>query len=270
METQKYLIPLDFTDVTINALHYGLAMAKDNGDHLVLLHVVSSDREISDAETKMDAIISKLSDEERRLVDSKVLVGDVFEDMGKFAEELETSLILMATHGEKGLQKVFGSHALKIVKHSSLPIIVIQKDTPYKSIKKIGMTIDIEKESVPVVKTASILGEKHQAEVVLIGGKHSDPTLRAKVIAHVRTSMDYLKDHQVESSVVLLERDNFEKNLINYCKNEGIDMLAATFYPDTFHAFSQKFVQHLFENSIHIPVITIDSEAAGIKGLYSF
>jgi nucleotide-binding universal stress UspA family protein len=270
MDTQKYLIPLDFTDVTINALHYGLSMAKDNGDSLMLLHIVSSDSDMKDAESKMNSIIEGLGIDDKNIVESKVVKGDVFDDMGKIAEELETSLILMATHGEKGLQKLFGSHALKIVKNSSLPVIVIQKDTPYKPIRKIGMTIDIEKESVPVVKTASLLGEKHNAEVVLVGGKHSDPNLRAKVIAHVRTSMDYLKDHQIESSVVLLDRDNFEENLIDYCKNEGVDMLAATFYPDTFHAFSQKFVQHLFENSIHIPVITIDSEAAGIKGMYSF
>ncbi len=270
METQKYLIPLDFTDVTINALNYGLAMAKDYGDSLMLLHIVSNDRELDSAKSKMQEIVGGLSDQERSIIESEVLVGDVFEDMGRFAEELNTSLIIMATHGEKGLQKVFGSHALKIVKNSSLPIVVLQKDTPYKKIEKIGMTIDVEKESVPVVKTASVLGEKHNAEVVLIGGKHSDPNLRAKVIAHVRTSVEYLKNQKVESSVVLLERNNFEKNLINYCKDEGVDMLAATFYQDTFHAFSQKFVQHLFENSIHIPVITINAEAAGFKGVYSF
>lgn len=270
METQKYLIPLDFTDVTINALSYGLQMAKANNDRLAVLHIVDSEREIEAAKAKLNEVINGLKEEEKGIVEGYVRVGDVFNDMGEFAKELDASLILMATHGEKGLQKVFGSHALKIVTHSSLPVIVIQKDTQYKPIKKIAMTIDIEKESVQVVKAASLLGEKYNAEVVMLGGKHDDPNLRAKVIAHVRTSMDYLKDHQVESSVVLLERDHFERNLINYCKENNVDLLAATFYTDTFHAFSQKFVQHLFENSIHIPVVTVDSEAMGAKGLYSF
>lgn len=270
METQKYLIPLDFTDVTINALTYGLQMARENNDRLVVLHIVASKKEIDDAELRLSSIVNGLSDEDKEIVEGHIKVGDVFNDMGRFAKELETSLILMATHGEKGLQKVFGSHALKIVTHSSLPVIVIQKDTPYRPVQKIAMTIDIEKESVQVVKAASLLGQKYKAEVVLLGGKHDDPSLKAKVIAHVRTSMEYLKDHQVESSVVLLERDHFERNLINHCKENGIDILAATFYPDTFHAFSQKFVQHLFENSIHLPVITIDSEAIGAKGMYSF
>ena len=270
MANQNYLIPLDFTDVTITALKYGLEMAKENEDRLTLLHVVKSESNVSKAEADMELTIKKLNKEEKLRVESRVMVGDVFEDMGRFAEQLNTSLILMATHGEKGLQKLLGSHALKIVQNSSLPVIVIQKDTPYKPIRKIGMTIDIEKESVPVVKTASDLGKRYNAEVILIGGKHSDPSLRAKVIAHVRTSKDYLKNQRVDSSVVLLERDNFEKNLLDFCKSEKIDMLAATFYPDTFHAFSQKFVQHLFENQMYLPVITIDSDAAGIKGLYSF
>lgn len=270
METQKYLIPLDFTDVTINALTYGLQMAKENNDKLVVLHIVPSEKEIETAQSKLDSTLNSLSESDKAIVEGHIKVGDVFNDMGEFAKELDTSLILMATHGEKGLQKVFGSHALKIVTHSSLPVVVIQKDTPYRSVKKIAMTIDIEKESVQVVKAASLLGQKHNAEVILLGGKHEDPSLKAKVIAHVRTSMEYLKDHQVESSVVLLERDHFERNLINYCKDNEIDILAATFYPDTFHVFSQKFVQHLFENSIHLPVITIDSEAVGAKGMYSF
>lgn len=270
METQKYLVPLDFTDVTINALHYGLQMAHENGDQLILLHIVANHKDKDQAISKMNEVLNSLSEEDRAIIEAEVKIGDVFDHMGEFARELGASLILMATHGEKGLQKVFGSHALKIVTHSSLPVIVIQKGTPYKPIKKIALTIDIEKESIQVVKAASLLGEKYKAEVVLVGGKHSDPTLRAKVIAHVRTTMDYLHDHQIESSVVLLERDHFEKNLLNYCEENNIDIMAATFYPDTFHAFSQKFVQHLFENSIHLPVITIDSEAVGAKGMYSF
>lgn len=270
MDTQKYLVPLDFTDVTLNALTYGLQMAKENNDKLAVLHIVGSEKDVQSAQAKLDTLLNNLTEEEKGIIEGHIKVGDVFNDMGNFAKELETSLILMATHGEKGLQKVFGSHALKIVTHSSLPVIVIQRDTPYRPIKKIAMTIDIEKESVQVVKAASLLGEKYKAEVVLLGGKHEDPNLRAKVIAHVRTSMEYLKDHQIESSVVLLDRDHFERNLIDYCKDNNIDILAATFYPDTFHAFSQKFVQHLFENRIHLPVITVDSEAMGAKGLYSF
>lgn len=270
MKNETYVIPIDFTEVTLNAITYGAELAKRNEDNLVLVHVVDNESAVSGAEAKMKEIIAAQSTSTQEICDYKIVVGNVFDDMGRIAESLNASLILMATHGEKGLQKVFGSHALRIITHSSLPVLVIQKDTVFKPINKLAMTIDIEKESIQVVKAASILSEKYGAKVVLVGGKHEDTSLRAKVLALVRTSMDYLSEHQVESSVELLDRKDFEGNLIKYCKSSDVDMLAATYYPDTFHAFSQKFVQHLMENKLHIPVITIDSEAVGAKGHYSF
>ena len=104
MDSQKYLVPLDFTDVTLNALTYGLQMAKENNDKLAVLHIVASDKDIDSAQAKLNQLLNTLSEDERSMIEGHIKVGDVFNDMGNFAKELKTSLILMATHGEKGLR----------------------------------------------------------------------------------------------------------------------------------------------------------------------
>ena len=63
---------------------------------------------------------------------AKVLVGDVGEEIIRHAEESSMDLIVMGTHGYKGLEKVmFGSVAEKVVRSSPCPVLTIN---PYKNL----------------------------------------------------------------------------------------------------------------------------------------
>jgi nucleotide-binding universal stress UspA family protein len=63
---------------------------------------------------------------------AKVLVGDVGEEIIRHAEETGMDLIVMGTHGYKGLEKVmFGSVAEKVVRSSPCPVLTIN---PYKNL----------------------------------------------------------------------------------------------------------------------------------------
>jgi nucleotide-binding universal stress UspA family protein len=65
-------------------------------------------------------------------IESKVLVGDVGEEIIRHAEESSMDLIVMGTHGYKGLEKVmFGSVAEKVVRSSPCPVLTIN---PYKNL----------------------------------------------------------------------------------------------------------------------------------------
>lgn len=61
---------------------------------------------------------------------SKVLMGDVAERIVEYAIQEEGNLIVMGTHGYKGLEKVmFGSIADKVVKAAPCPIMTINPYT---------------------------------------------------------------------------------------------------------------------------------------------
>lgn len=268
--TAKIVVPIDFTETTSNALNYALSLADIYSNNISLIHIIKSKSEEGEAEVKLKALAEQAASKINGEVHYHVIEGDVLEDMGKIAASMEASLIVLGTHGETGLQKMFGSRVLKLINHSKVPFIVVQKDTKYRETKKIAMTIDLAKESVQVVRAAASLGEKFGAEIVLIGGNHADEDLKRKVSLNMRTCLTHLRDSGIKSSVELLDRKDFEENLINYCKQNNVDMLAATYYADTFHAFSTKFVQHLLENDLQIPVITIDSQATGVYSNLSF
>jgi nucleotide-binding universal stress UspA family protein len=60
----------------------------------------------------------------------KVLMGDVGEKIVGHAEEITADLIVMGTHGYKGLEKImFGSVADKVVRSASCPVVTINPYT---------------------------------------------------------------------------------------------------------------------------------------------
>jgi nucleotide-binding universal stress UspA family protein len=63
-------------------------------------------------------------------VTHKVLVGDVGEKIVEYAADVGGDLIVMGTHGYKGLERImFGSVADKVVKSASCPVMTINPYT---------------------------------------------------------------------------------------------------------------------------------------------
>ncbi len=63
-------------------------------------------------------------------VETTVAVGDVAEEIIKHAEKSGTDMIIIGTHGRKGLEKImFGSVALGVAKGAYCPVLTVN---PYK------------------------------------------------------------------------------------------------------------------------------------------
>jgi hypothetical protein len=56
-----------------------------------------------------------------------VRVGSVYEDIGDAAAEIDADLIIMGTHGMRGMQFITGSRALRVITSSSVPFVVVQE-----------------------------------------------------------------------------------------------------------------------------------------------
>ena len=156
--SSHFLVPIDFTETTLNAFKFAIQLSKSNDDNFTLLHIIKHEDERIVAKQKLDQIISESSIAEDKIA-GKIIVGKFLNDIGKIAESLEASLIVMGTHGSTGLQKVFGSNAMKVVSNSKTPLLIVQENSVFHAIKKIILTIDLEKESIQVVKYAAKIGE---------------------------------------------------------------------------------------------------------------
>jgi nucleotide-binding universal stress UspA family protein len=252
------IIPVDFTKAAEKAAEFAIGLNSKLKAKLTFLHIVENDEDRQTAIPSLSSFVAKLSLGEME-TEQVVMKGNFLEDIGKIADASNADLVVMGTHGERGMQKVFGSYALRVVESSKRPLFIVQEESEFKDIKTIIQTVDLEKESVQIVRYAAALATRFNAKVLLVGGKHEDSDFKAKVNSNMLFCIDQLKDQGIDFEFHFLERKNFDDNLIDFCKEKNGDLLAATHYQNTFYAFSDKFVQHLIMNRLHIPIITVES-----------
>lgn len=146
-EITKILVPIDFSKNAPKILKSAVYVAKKFDAELRIVYVVESldayagfavphisltklEEELRiGAENKMTDFIEENTPQGIAYKD-KVLVGDVAEEIKNYADNEQCDLIIIGTHGYKGLEKtLFGSVAEKVLKVAPCPVLTIN---PYK------------------------------------------------------------------------------------------------------------------------------------------
>lgn len=137
---RKILCPVDFDPNSLLALQLASELAQERRATLHLLHVVAMPPgpEVALPFGKMEtAARSKLDRLARRKVNAKanyeveVLMGDPSVEILQAAKRHGANLIVMATHGRKGLRHlVLGSVAEHVVREAPCPVLTVKPKTP--------------------------------------------------------------------------------------------------------------------------------------------
>ena len=151
-EVKKVVTPVDFSDNSRLIAESSAYMAGKFGASMHLVFVVQNFEDYSgffvpqmsmpslegelveSAEVKMASFCADMQEfcESTGVseLDYKVFMGDVAEQIVNYAAELSSDLIIMGTHGYKGLEKImFGSVADKVVRSASCPVLTINPYT---------------------------------------------------------------------------------------------------------------------------------------------
>ena len=147
IDFKKILVPVDFSENSPKLLGAAADVATKLDAELYVVFVVQSFEDYSgffvphmpiaqfeeemfqSAEKKMDSFLAENLGAGRPCT-STVIKGDVAEEITDYAAKNNISMIVMGTHGYKGLEKVlFGSVAEKVVKTSPCPVLTIN---PYQ------------------------------------------------------------------------------------------------------------------------------------------
>jgi universal stress protein A len=134
---KKILVPLDFSDCSKKALEYAIPYAKQFDAELVLLNVIEPYPPVPQMElVDVEMIQDSLRDLEtlREIVGDDVLcrsevrTGVPRVEIVQEAKQNDIDLIILATHGYKGLSHVFlGSTAEKVVRNAPCPVLTVRQ-----------------------------------------------------------------------------------------------------------------------------------------------
>ncbi len=146
-QVKKILVPIDFSENSKKILQHAVAEAEKSDATIMVAYVVEGLEKYSalsvphisfeelgkdlmkSAENKMERFLYENLDESLRH-ESKVLYGEITEQLTSLAKSEGIDMIVIGTHGFKGLEKVlFGSVAEKVTKTAPCPVVTIN---PYQ------------------------------------------------------------------------------------------------------------------------------------------
>jgi nucleotide-binding universal stress UspA family protein len=147
LKINKVLFPVDFSEVSPKIVPWVKGMADRFDTEIHLLYVVrrmdhlggfyveeisirNFEKEILDGVGKSIREFAEEHFHEYTKLKTKFVVGDAPEEIVSYAEKEGIDLIIMGTHGRKGLDRLFfGSVAEKVIKTASVPVLSIN---PYR------------------------------------------------------------------------------------------------------------------------------------------
>ena len=147
IEIKKILFPLDLTENSSKILPYVLSISEKYNSIIYLLHVVQDLNKwgkLYVPHPSMDKFQKEAIEVAKKAMDTvcenqlqccpnfqkRVVSGDAADEILKVIESEGIDLLIMGTHGRKGMEHViFGSVAENVVKKSPVPVLTIN---PYK------------------------------------------------------------------------------------------------------------------------------------------
>jgi nucleotide-binding universal stress UspA family protein len=266
MEEHKKLIvvPWDFTNIAEHALAHAVKISRMVGNDICLLHIVDSGISVKEETAKKNQL--KLITEENTSkynvpVSYHISKGSIFSAIAEYANDKEASLVVMGTHGMKGMQKLTGSWALKVIVKSKVPFIVIQ-DPPVDQERyhNIVFPVDFRGENKEKMKMAIFMGKYFDSKVHMLVAVTNDKNLQKKTKVNLNFGVKYLIQNNIEYQIHEVTKGKFAEQTIEFAQNINADLiLIVTTKNITFADYvvgaSEQFI---IANSSKIPVCCVN------------
>jgi len=229
------LVPTDFTQVGQNAIDHAVKAGELLDFKVTLLHVINRETKASfgkentglAVENKLKELVKSIKAESKVSVDYLSREGSIFDVIHEVATDLKVNMMILGTHGKRGLQHLFGSYAMKVITNSPVPVIVVQKrkiiDHGYK---KIVFPIGLYTESRQQVFYAIVSAILFKSEILIY--KQTSDQLSDTTKLNIITSQieEEFTKKGVKYTVTAAERNsNFAGQLLDFAVSNSADML---------------------------------------------
>lgn len=146
----KILVPTDFSGCSEAALSYAVFLAAQLRAAILLAHVMNGVGHVDfpsiyplvDAELRngLGQALERTADRWRRegiVFETHLLNGDPADEIGRAARTLECDLIVMGTHGRKGVAHLLmGSVAERVVRSAPVPVVTVRQRRQSERVRK--------------------------------------------------------------------------------------------------------------------------------------
>ncbi len=146
VQVKKVIIPVDFTSTMDKVVEYAVSIADQLKSEIVFFHVINDfkgydmmlvhpsfepiKKDLENATKERMADLVKDHEGREQPVSGKVVFGEAGEEIVNFAKDQKADMVIIGTHGTKGLERILmGSTAEYVVKKAPCPILTFN---PFK------------------------------------------------------------------------------------------------------------------------------------------
>ena len=261
----KIIVPTDLTAAASQALKQATIIARKTKSSLTLLHVLESKTEPRDeirAALEKDAATIFKTDG----VSCEVVLreGNLFEVISYVACEKDFDLMVIGTHGIKGIKEMFlGADILKLVAKIPFPALVVQEETPLKeTFQKIVLPVsshDIFQAAIDgILLLASFCDiEVHLYSIYKAGYDWSENLIRNIEFATAQLQLHHIKMVRIKEDQTVYAM-GYVRQTVKYANAAGCDAFCMISIPTEEHYyFAQSDKETMLTNEYHIPVLCV-------------
>jgi len=186
LSLKTILFPTDFSLASASALPFARALAGIYGSSILMAHAISPEPHRQVVTDRLPAQDDLRWEEARQRLNylthevpvgnrsSKVLLdcGDVAEVIPAMIRENEVDMVVVGTHGRRGVSKlIMGSGAEKIYRSATCPVLTVGpkvRESAEWKLRRILCPIDVNEDPEAILEYALSLAEENQSEFILL------------------------------------------------------------------------------------------------------
>lgn len=282
---RSILVPMDFSQVALNALETAVAISKRQLTTLTLIHVVENTFRlvapeagatpgsilpelIRKANEDLNELAKTLRTQHDLVVNHIVQSGNPADEICSWGHQKAVDLIVMGTHGASGLREFFmGSNAYRVVKNAPCPVMTIPGTQRWTNLKKILFPVRMIPNALDKYDVLRPIVRKNNSTLFIAGivkeRDQSGYTEMKKLVDTVRKKID---EDRVTCKSEVLYAEDVAKQVLKISAEEKPDLIVITATLDSslkdffLGPYTQDIVNHA-----RFPVLSIRPQASTIR-----
>lgn len=273
----RILVPLDLSETSLIALDHAVFIARHFKSEITLLHVhetknftgvlrgllfQSSGQEkqvIDKIEEKIQAVADDLIQKWNLRVKCVFLEGTVYTQILNHAKEMDAGVIVLGTHGTKGVENfIGGSNTFRVVNSAKCPVLTVHQQTGNKGIKDVILPLDSSRDTREKVDDAIYIAKSFGSTIHIISVSTStDEQVLNRLRIVARQVQSYIEEDRIPCTNEFVTGKNLTTLTLDYAKKVDADLIVIMTEQESTAGFLAGPYSQQMINQSTIPIISV-------------
>lgn len=255
----KVIIPIDFSETSLNAARFTAKMLAGKEDATAILYHNYDNQDDFDISHNYQESLKKefIRAGVKNVECENEMGGDLIENISRLAHTVRATLVVMGITGKSAIRQVmFGSNTLKLIDKNLYPVMIIPPDAIYNGINNAAFASDFKnvENTTPSALINSVLGMFNpKLHIVNVSNEHY-VSLTTEMEAEKAKLKEMFSNYTTEFYFITM--NDFYEAIDNFVKDYKIDVLITVpkHQSNSTSLFKSTHTKRLAYHS-HIPIL---------------